>query len=110
MPGTANDIIVVIVTVSGVDDGLRISREILNSRLVACVSVIPGVQSMYWWEGKLVEEQEAMMMAKTTRAQYEKLERRIKELHPYAVPEIIAIPLVNGSSQYIGWINGQVAN
>jgi periplasmic divalent cation tolerance protein len=65
---------------------------------------------MYQWKGKIVQEKEAMLVLKTTRLRYRKLEQKIKQLHPYEVPEIIAIPLICGSSQYIEWVNREVAN
>lgn len=104
------EILMVFVTVPGLKDGNRISKGIVISRLAACVTIIPGVRSMYWWEGKIARANEAMLVVKTTRNQYRRLERKILELHPYEVPEIIAIPLVAGSPQYIEWIKGEVAN
>jgi periplasmic divalent cation tolerance protein len=65
---------------------------------------------MYQWKGKIVQEKEAMLVLKTTRSQYRKLEQKIKQLHPYEVPEVIAIPLICGSSQYIEWVTKEVAN
>lgn len=110
MPATKNEIIVVFVTVPGLRVGSRISKEILTSRLAACVTAIPGVRSMYWWEGKIALAQESMLVVKTTKSRYRRLERKIMELHPYEVPEIIAIPLVGGSAQYIAWVEDEVAN
>ena len=110
MPITKSDIIIVFVTVPGPREGSRISRAILTSRLAACVNVISGVQSMYQWKGKIVREKEAMLVMKTTRLRYRKLEQKIKKLHPYEVPEVIAIPLICGSSQYIEWVTREVAN
>ena len=110
MPITKSEIIIVFVTVPGLREGSRISKAILTSRLAACVNVIPGVQSMYQWKGKIVREKEAMLVMKTTRIRYRKLEQKIKKLHPYEVPEVIAIPLICGSSQYIEWVTGEVAN
>lgn len=100
----------VFVTVPGLKDGNRMSKEILTSRLAACVTVIPGVRSMYWWEGKLARANEAMLVVKTTRSQYRRLERKILELHSYKVPEIIAVPVVAGLPQYIEWVGDEVAN
>ena len=100
----------VFVTVPGLKDGNRMSKEILTSRLAACVTVIPGVRSMYWWEGKLAQAKEAMLVVKTTRSQYRRLERKILELHSYKVPEIIAVPVVAGLPQYIEWVGDEVAN
>ena len=65
---------------------------------------------MYWWEGKLARANEAMLVVKTTRSQYRRLERKILELHSYKVPEIIAVPVVAGLPQYIEWVGGEVAN
>lgn len=110
MPLTKSEIIIVFVTVPGLREGSRISRAILKSRLAACVNVIPGVQSMYQWEGKIVRDKEAMLVMKTTRLRYRELEQKIKKLHPYEVPEVIAIPLICGSSQYIEWVTREVAN
>jgi len=110
MPIAKSEIIVVFVTVPGLKEGSRISRAVLTSRLAACVNVIPGIQSMYQWKGKIVQEKEAMLVIKTTRLRYRKLEEKIKELHSYEVPEVIAIPLICGSSQYIEWVTKEVAN
>ncbi|THJ23784.1 MAG: divalent-cation tolerance protein CutA [Nitrospira sp. CG24D] len=110
MPITKSEVIIVFVTVPGLREGSRISKAILTSRLAACVNVIPGVQSMYQWKGKIVREKEAMLVMKTTRARYQKLEQKIKQLHPYEVPEVIAMPLICGSPQYIEWVKREVAN
>ena len=65
---------------------------------------------MYWWEGKITQANEVMLVMKTTKNKYKKLEKRIMELHPYQVPKIIAIPLVAGLPQYIEWVAREVAN
>ena len=110
MPVAKSEIIIVFVTVPGLREGSRISKAILTSRLAACVNVIPGVQSIYKWKGKIVQEKEAMLVLKTTRPRYRKLEQKIKQLHPYEVPEVIAIPLIFGSPQYIEWVTREVAD
>lgn len=104
------EIIIVLVTVPGVRVGNRVSKGILTSRLAACVTVISGVRSMYWWKGKIAQANEVMLVMKTTKSKYQKLERRIMDLHPYEIPEIIAIPLVAGSPRYIGWVASEVGN
>lgn len=104
------EILMVFVTVPGLKDGNRMSKEILTSRLAACVTVIPGVQSMYWWKGKIARAKEAMLIMKTTSSQYRRLESKIMELHSYEVPEIVAIPLVAGLPQYIEWVSREVAH
>ena len=110
MPILKGEIVIVFVTVPGLREGRRISKAVLTSRLAACVNVIPGIQSMYQWKGKIVQEKEAMLVLKTTRPRYRKLEQKIKQLHPYEVPEVIAIPMICGSSQYIEWVTKEVAN
>lgn len=110
MPIAKSEIIVVFMTVPSLREGNRISRAVLTSRLAACVNVIPGIRSMYQWKGKIVQEKEAMLVLKTTRSRYRKLEQKIKQLHPYEVPEVIAIPLICGSSQYIEWVTKEVIN
>ena len=110
MPKSKAEILMVFVTVPGLKDGNRMSKEILTSRLAACVTVIPGVQSMYWWKGKIARAKEAMLVMKTTRNQYRRLESKIMELHSYEVPEIVAIPLVAGLSQYIEWVSREVTH
>ncbi len=110
MPITKSEVVIVFVTVPDLREGSRISKAILTSRLAACVNVIPGIQSMYQWKGKIVQEKEAMLVLKTTRLRYQKLEQKIKQLNPYEVPEIIAIPLIYGLSQYIEWVKREVAN
>jgi periplasmic divalent cation tolerance protein len=108
MPIAKTETIIVFVTVPGPREGSRISKAILTSRLAACVNVIPGIQSMYQWKGRIVREKEAMLIIKTTRVGYRKLEQKIKLLHPYKVPEVIAIPIICGSSQYIEWVKREV--
>lgn len=105
---TKNKIIIIFVTVPDQKEGRRISKEILTSRLAACVNIIPGIQSMYQWKGKIVQEKEAMLVLKTTRSRYRKLEQKIKQLHSYEVPEVIAIPIIYGSPQYIEWVAKEV--
>ena len=110
MPVTKSEVVIVLVTVPGLREGRRISRAILTSRLAACVNVIPGVQSLYHWKGTMVLEKEVMLVMKTTRLRYRRLEQKIKQLHPYEVPEVIAVPLICGSPQYIEWVTREIAN
>jgi periplasmic divalent cation tolerance protein len=87
------------------DDGTaeRIARELVTGGLAACVSRNP-VRSTYRWEGALRDEAEVLLVAKTTRERYEALERRLAALHPYEVPEIIALPVLAGSASYLAWL------
>lgn len=110
MAKAKTEFIMVIVTVSGLKEGTRISKAVLTSRLAACVAIIPGIRSMYWWKGKIARSQEAMLVVKTTKLRYQKIEKKIMALHSYEVPEVIAIPLVGGLPQYLEWVRREVAN
>ena len=83
---------------------LDIAREVVTQGLAACVNRLAPVVSVYLWEGQLREDCEQLLLIKTTPARYEALEMRLKALHPYEIPEIIAIPVVAGSSQYLTWL------
>jgi periplasmic divalent cation tolerance protein len=83
---------------------LDIARILVKEGLAACVSRLAPVTSIYQWEGRICEQGELLLLIKTTPARYEALEMRLKALHPYEIPEIIAIPVVAGSSQYLAWM------
>ena len=83
---------------------IDIARILVGEGLAACVNQLPGVKSFYRWQGQLAEECEQLLVIKSTPARYEALEMRLKALHPYEIPEIIAIPVVAGSSQYLAWL------
>jgi periplasmic divalent cation tolerance protein len=88
---------------------LDIARVLVKEGLAACVSRIPAVQSIYQWQERICEDTEQLLLIKTTRARYEALEMRLKALHPYEIPEIIALPVVAGSSQYLTWLAAATA-
>jgi periplasmic divalent cation tolerance protein len=83
---------------------LDIARELVTQGLAACVNRLSPVMSIYRWAGRICEDSEQLLLIKTTPARYEALEMRLKALHPYEIPEIIAIPVVAGSSQYLDWL------
>lgn len=86
-----------------------LARTLVTEGLAACVNRVPGVQSTYRWQGAVQESAEVLLVIKSTSAAYAALERRIRELHPYEVPEIVALPIVRGSQPYLAWLTGQVA-
>lgn len=96
--------IVVIVTASNEDEAAKIGRALVDERLAACANIVPKIRSIYRWEGKVQDEPEALMLIKTTTERFELLTARVKELHSYSVPEIIALPIGAGSSDYLSWI------
>jgi periplasmic divalent cation tolerance protein len=82
----------------------RISRALVERRLAACVNILPGIRSVYQWEGKVEETQEITLLIKTAVLRYQEIERVILDMHPYQVPEIIALPITAGLPAYLGWI------
>lgn len=86
----------------------RIARELVESGLAACVSRVGPVHSTYRWQGAIRDEPEALLLIKTVTTRYPELEMRLKSLHPYEVPEIIALPVVAGSAAYLSWLQGAV--
>lgn len=86
-----------------------LARTLVTEGLAACVNRVPGVVSTYRWQGAVEESTEVLLVIKSTTAAYPALERRIRELHPYEVPEIVALPIVRGSQPYLAWLSGQIA-
>ena len=100
----SENIAVVLVTVPNVEVAYSIAKTIVKEKIAACVNVIPKIRSIYTWEEDVCDEPEALMIIKTRRQLFEKLKERVKELHPYDVPEIIALPLVDGIKDYLSWV------
>lgn len=100
---------VVLSTFPDAETAARIARALVEDRLAACVNVVPAVRSIYRWDGKVCDEAEALAVIKTTAERYAALAARIAELHPYQVPELIALPLADGHPPYLAWLAEQVA-
>jgi periplasmic divalent cation tolerance protein len=81
-----------------------LARALVNNRLSACVNIVPSVKSIYRWEGKICQNVESLLIIKTTEARFPALMEFIKSHHPYAVPEIIALPVSDGNPDYLGWV------
>lgn len=81
-----------------------IRSALLKGRLAACVNILKGVDSRFWWNGKVDRAKEVLLMAKSRRTNFNRIAKEIKRLHSYDVPEIIAIPIIAGSGDYLGWI------
>jgi len=96
--------ITVFITAPNEEEAARISHAIVGERLAACVNIIRSVRSIYRWQGRIEDEQEVLMFVKTKRTLFERLQGRVKELHSYAVPEIIGLAVVEGSKQYLDWL------
>ena len=97
--------ITVLVTTNGMREARRIGDGLLKKKLCACVNIVPKVHSKYWWKGKLEAAAECLMIIKTTGASFPALEKTVKKLHSYTVPEIIALPIIKGNKQYLSWIS-----
>lgn len=98
---------VVLVTAASQQEAEAIANSLVKSQLAACVSLLP-IHSIYTWQGELHQEQEWQLLIKTDLAQFSSLEAKIRELHSYEVPEIIALPILAGSQPYLQWISEQV--
>lgn len=92
------------VTVGGRDEALAIGRALVEERLAACVNVVEGVTSIYRWEGAIREDPEVVLFAKTRRELVERLTQRVRELHSYDVPCVVALPLQGGNPAFLEWI------
>jgi periplasmic divalent cation tolerance protein len=100
-----SDAIVVFITAPSKETARRIARHLVQNRLAACVNIIDPIESIYLWNEKLTEEPETLMMVKTRRALFEdRLVPAVRAIHPYQVPEIIAVPVGPGLAEYLGWI------
>jgi periplasmic divalent cation tolerance protein len=98
------DELVVFITASSQDEAVKIAKGLIETRLAGCVNIIKEIRSVYRWEGKIEDEAEVLMIAKTQKHIFDSLVKKVKELHSYTVPEIIALPIVEGSEDYLKWL------
>jgi periplasmic divalent cation tolerance protein len=102
------DALVVLVTVPSSEVGERLARGLLERRLVACVNLLPGVVSLYRWQGAVQRDGEVLALCKTTRARWHEFETYLAAEHPYEVPELLALRAEQVSGSYLGWLRGAV--
>ncbi|HEX7762018.1 MAG TPA: divalent-cation tolerance protein CutA [Cellvibrio sp.] len=105
---TQNREVVVFVTTKTASEAKKIGKTVVSEQLAACVTILGTCQSLYRWDGKMQESSESLMMIKTTARGYQSLQKRIKALHSYAVPEIVAISITKGLPGYLDWIRKSV--
>jgi len=98
------DEIVVFITASNEDEAARIAKALVEAKLAGCVNIIKNIRSIYSWQGKVKDETEVLMIVKTQKSIFDSLMKKVKELHSYTVPEIIAMPIVKGSEDYLKWL------
>ena len=99
---------IVLTTCGNAADAERIARELLERRLAACVNILPGVRSLYRWKGAVEDDAEWLLLVKTTEGALEGLKAAFREVHPYDVPELVVLPIEDGSAAYLGWLGEQV--
>jgi len=107
MKKSAEQVLVILVTVVNQQDAIRIGEAMVNARLAACANIVSRVQSIYRWKGKVVKAKEALLILKSTKSRYRALEKAIKTMHTYEIPEIIALPVKDGHDRYIGWVRSE---
>lgn len=100
--------ILVYITTPDVEQARRIGRALVERRLAACVNILPGMESMYWWDGSVHNDHEAVLLVKTMAAALDSLKETVRELHPYEVPCIVALGLVGGHEPFLRWIEAEV--
>jgi periplasmic divalent cation tolerance protein len=102
------DKIVVLSTASTAAEAEAIARRLVEDRLAACVNVVTGVRSFYRWKGKIEKSPEWLLVIKSSRGRFEELRAALEKLHSYDVPEVIALPVVEGTKNYLHWMEGEL--
>ena len=100
--------IVIFITAKDVEEAQKISEGLLKAKLIACANITQKVKSFFWWEGKIDSASEALLILKSQRRHFKKIVKAVKALHSYQVPEIIALPIIDGNPEYLQWIKKSV--
>ena len=104
-----NEAIVVFITAANSEEAARLADMLVERRLAACVQILPEMESVYRWQGKIERQKEVLLIAKTTKSRFEELEREVRAIHSYETPEILALSLAAGSPPYLDWLNSSVS-
>jgi periplasmic divalent cation tolerance protein len=99
-----SDVIVVFIMTASEDEAMKIGRALVERKLAACTNILPGIRSLFRWKGEMCDEREVLVIAKSVREKFGELARVVKDLHSYEVPEIIALPVVDGLEEYVKWV------
>jgi periplasmic divalent cation tolerance protein len=102
------ELVIIFCTCGTHDEALSIANSLIEARLAACVNILPLVHSIYRWEGKVETAHEVLLIVKTNQQRFPEVRDRITQLHSYDTPEIIAMPIIDGSDKYLSWLRGQV--
>ncbi|MFI4874914.1 MAG: divalent-cation tolerance protein CutA [Blastopirellula sp. JB062] len=100
--------IIIYTTAASMEEAERIADSLVSKRLAACVQIFPGVRSVYNWRGKIAQSDETLCVIKTESKRFNQVATVIEQIHSYEVPEIVAVPIVHGSIDYLSWLNDQV--
>jgi len=111
MPGKSDNSaapIVVLMTAANRSEAGRIAEMLVSTRLAACVQILPEIQSVYRWQGEVMRESEALLLAKTTKDKFDDLDRAVREIHSYETPEIVVLPVIAVSGPYLEWLQAAI--
>lgn len=97
-------------TAANREEAARLAEMLVGKRLAACVQILPEMESVYRWQGKIERQREVLLIAKTASAKFAALEREVRALHSYETPEIVALPITAGSSPYLAWLSANVTD
>ena len=100
--------VVVFITAASQEEARKIAELLLNQRKAACVNIIPRVDSLFWWQGKLDSAQESLLIVKTRARLLPEIIETVKKAHSYEVPEIIALPIIGGNEDYLNWMDSEI--
>lgn len=102
------DALIVFMTAPNGEEATRLAEMLVGAQLAACVQILPAMESIYRWEGKVERQSEVLLIAKTTAARFAEFEREVRALHSYDTPEIVAFPITHGSHDYLNWLSDNV--
>ena len=108
MTNKSSEPILVLMTAANREEASRIAEMLVSERLAACVQLLPEIQSVYHWQGEVARDSEVLLLAKTTLARFDELDRAVREIHSYQTPEIVALPVTAISEPYLAWLQEEV--
>lgn len=104
MPEQTEKEIVIFITASNEDEAIRIARSLVEARLAACANIVKNIRSIYMWKGSVQDDTEVLMIVKTRKSLFNAVSAKVRDIHSYEVPEIIALPIIDGSPDYLNWL------